>query len=172
MSRGSAPVKKVGASEESVSPGLQGPLGRWIGRIHRFFAEDVWSAEVDGAGVVDRLDPTWVRKDFIPTVAGRGSAIIDARGASSAASAANAAVDHMRSWALGSDDGDWVSMGIYSDGSYGIQEGLIYSYPCVCKNGDWEIVQGLEVNDFSRERMTATETELAEERDAVKHLLP
>ncbi|MCB1836486.1 MAG: malate dehydrogenase, partial [Alcanivoracaceae bacterium] len=114
----------------------------------------------------------WYANTYIPEVQQRGAAIIKARGASSAASAANAAVDHMRSWALGTAEGDWVSMGIYSDGSYGIQEGLIYSFPCVCKNGDWEIVQGLEVNDFSRARMQATEQELAEERDAVKHLLP
>ena len=133
---------------------------------------DLHHCEVDGNPAIDQVEQDWYENDYIPTVQQRGAAIIKARGASSAASAANAAVDHMRSWALGSDDGDWVSMGIYSDGSYGIQEGLIYSYPCVCKNGDWEIVQGLEVNDFSRERMTATETELAEERDAVKHLLP
>ena len=133
---------------------------------------DLHHCEVDGKPAIDQVEQDWYENDYIPTVQQRGAAIIKARGASSAASAANAAVDHMRSWALGSGDGDWVSMGIYSDGSYGIQEGLIYSYPCVCKNGDWEIVQGLEVNDFSRERMTATETELAEERDAVKHLLP
>ena len=133
---------------------------------------DLHHCEVDGKAAIDQVEQDWYENDYIPTVQQRGAAIIKARGASSAASAANAAIDHMRSWALGSDDGDWVSMGIYSDGSYGIQEGLIYSYPCVCKNGDWEIVQGLEVNDFSRERMTATETELAEERDAVKHLLP
>src|SRR5690606_2472934 len=94
----------------------------------------------------------------------RGAAIIKARGASSAASAANAAISHMRSWALGTAEGDWVSMGVYSDGSYGIQKGLIYSFPCVCKNGDWEIVQGLERNEFSVARMKATEQELAEER--------
>ena len=133
---------------------------------------DLHHCEVDGKPAIDQVEQDWYENDYIPTVQQRGAAIIKARGASSAASAANAAVDHMRSWALGSDDGDWVSMGIYSDGSYGIQEGLIYSYPCVCKNGDWEIVQGLEVSDFSREHMTATETELAEERDAVKHLLP
>ena len=133
---------------------------------------DLHHCEVDGKAAIDQVEQDWYENDYIPTVQQRGAAIIKARGASSAASAANAAIDHMRSWALGSDDGDWVSMGIYSDGPYGIQEGLIYSYPCVCKNGDWEIVQGLEVNDFSRERMTATETELAEERDAVKHLLP
>ena len=133
---------------------------------------DLHHCEVDGKPAIDQVEQDWYENDYIPTVQQRGAAIIKARGASSAASAANAEVEHRRSWALGSDDGDWVSMGIYSDGSYGIQEGLIYSYPCVCKNGDWEIVQGLEVNDFSRERMTATETELAEERDAVKHLLP
>ncbi|GAA5136585.1 malate dehydrogenase [Alloalcanivorax gelatiniphagus] len=133
---------------------------------------DLHHCEVDGKNAAEQVDQSWYADEYIPTVQQRGAAIIKARGASSAASAANAAIDHMRSWALGTDEGDWVSMGIYSDGSYGIQEGLIYSFPCVCKNGDWEIVQGLEVNDFSRERMTATETELAEERDAVQHLLP
>ncbi|MDF1780330.1 MAG: malate dehydrogenase [Alcanivoracaceae bacterium] len=133
---------------------------------------DLHNCVVDGKAVIDGLDMSWYDGDYIPTVQQRGAAIIKARGASSAASAANAAVDHMRSWALGSDEGDWVSMGIYSDGSYGIQEGLIYSFPCVCKNGDWEIVQGLEINDFSRAKMQATEKELAEERDAVSHLLP
>ncbi|MCV6605922.1 MAG: malate dehydrogenase, partial [Porticoccaceae bacterium] len=121
---------------------------------------------------VDQVDQQWYENDFIPTVQQRGAAIINARGASSAASAANAAIDHIRSWALGTADGDWVSMGIYSDGSYGIEAGLIYSYPCVCKDGDWQIVQGLDVNDFSRGRMGATEQELKEERDAVAHLLP
>ncbi len=133
---------------------------------------DLHHAKVKGAAVVDLVDQAWYESDFIPTVQQRGAAIINARGASSAASAANAAIDHMRSWALGSPDGDWVSMGIYSDGSYGIEQGLIYSYPCVCNNGDWEIVQGLEINEFSRGKMTATEQELAEERDAVSHLLP
>jgi malate dehydrogenase len=133
---------------------------------------DLHHCVVDGQAAIDQIEQDWYENDYIPTVQQRGAAIIKARGASSAASAANAAVDHMRSWALGSDDGDWVSMGIYSDGSYGIQEGLIYSFPCVCKNGDWEIVQGLEINDFSRARMAATEKELAEERDAVSHLLP
>ena len=102
----------------------------------------------------------------------RGAAIIKARGQSSAASAASAAIDHMRSWALGTPEGDWVSMAVYSDGSYGIEEGLIYSYPCVCRDGKFEIVQGLEINAFSRERMVITEKELIEERDAVRHLLP
>jgi malate dehydrogenase len=133
---------------------------------------DIHHTLVNGDAAIDKIDQDWYENDFIPTVQKRGAAIIEARGASSAASAANAAIDHMHSWALGTAEGDWVSMGIYSDGSYGIQEGLIYSFPCTCKNGDWEIVQGLDVNDFSREKMTATEQELAEERDAVKHLLP
>ena len=133
---------------------------------------DLHHCEVDGKVAIDQVEQDWYENDYIPTVQQRGAAIIKARGASSAASAANAAVDHMRSWALGTDEGDWVSMGIYSDGSYGIQEGLIYSFPCTCKDGDWTIVQDLEVNDFSRGKMQATEQELAEERDAVSHLLP
>jgi malate dehydrogenase len=133
---------------------------------------DLHHATVQGKAAVDLIDQAWYESTYIPEVQQRGAAIIKARGASSAASAANAAIDHMRSWALGSNSGDWVSMGVYSDGSYGIAEGLIYSFPCVCKNGDWEIVQGLEINDFSRSRMSATEKELAEERDAVSHLLP
>ncbi|MFD1216598.1 MULTISPECIES: malate dehydrogenase [Microbulbifer] len=133
---------------------------------------DLHQAKVNGEDAMGKVDQEWYENDFIPTVQQRGAAIIKARGASSAASAANAAIDHMHDWALGSAEGDWTSMGVYSDGSYGIQEGLIYSFPVVCKNGDWEIVQGVDINDFSREKMTATETELAEERDAVAHLLP
>jgi malate dehydrogenase len=133
---------------------------------------DLHHAKVKGQAATDLVDQDWYENTFIPDVQQRGAAIIKARGASSAASAANAAIAHMRSWALGTAAGDWVSMGIYSDGSYGIQEGLIYSYPCTCANGDWSIVQGLEINDFSRSRMQATEQELAEERDAVSHLLP
>jgi malate dehydrogenase len=133
---------------------------------------DLHNCLVDGKNAVEQIEQSWYADEYIPVVQQRGAAIIKARGASSAASAANAAVDHMRSWALGTDANDWVSMGIYSDGSYGIQEGLIYSFPCTCKNGDWEIVQGLEINEFSRARMQATEKELAEERDAVQHLLP
>jgi len=133
---------------------------------------DIHHAKVKGAGAIGLVDQAWYEGTFIPDVQQRGAAIIKARGASSAASAANAAIAHMRSWALGTTAGDWVSMGVYSDGSYGIQQGLIYSYPCVCNNGDWEIVQGLAVNDFSRARMQASEQELAEERDAVSHLLP
>ena len=133
---------------------------------------DLHETKVNGQAAIDMVDQSWYKDDFIPTVQQRGAAIINARGASSAASAAHAAIAHMRSWALGTAEGDWVSMGVYSDGSYGIAEGLIYSFPCVCKDGDWEIVQGLEINDFSRAKMQATELELSEERDAVKHLLP
>lgn len=133
---------------------------------------DLHEAKVKGQPAIDMVDQAWYESDFIPTVQQRGAAIISARGASSAASAANAAIAHMRSWAMGTTEGDWVSMGVYSDGSYGIAEGLIYSFPCTCAGGDWTIVQGLEINDFSRAKMIATEQELAEERDAVQHLLP
>ncbi len=133
---------------------------------------DLFNTTVDGKKAIELVDQSWYENDFIPTVQQRGAAIIKARGASSAASAANAAIDHMRSWALGTEGDDWVSMGVYSDGSYGIAEGLIYSFPCRCRGGDWEIVQGAEVGAFSEAKMKATETELAEERDAVKHLLP
>lgn len=129
-------------------------------------------ALVQGKPALGLVEDDWYKNTFIPNVQQRGAAIIDARGASSAASAANAAIDHMRTWVLGSDKDDWVSMGIYSDGSYGIQEGLIYSFPVTCQNGEYSIVQNLEIDDFSREKMTVTETELAEERDAVQHLLP
>ena len=133
---------------------------------------DLHHSLIDGVAAMDLVEQAWYENDFIPVVQQRGAAIIKARGASSAASAANAAIAHMRSWALGSDAADWISMGVYSDGSYGITAGLIYSFPCVCKDGDWQIVQGLEINDFSRAKMTATQTELLEERDAVAHLLP
>ena len=133
---------------------------------------DIHQTKVNGSPAIDMVDQAWYEEEFIPVVQQRGAAIIKARGASSAASAANAAIAHMRSWALGTAEGDWVSMGVYSDGSYGITEGLIYSFPCTCKDGDWEIVQGLEINDFSRAKMSATEQELTEERDAVQHLLP
>ncbi|PCJ44457.1 MAG: malate dehydrogenase [Moraxellaceae bacterium] len=133
---------------------------------------DISNTTVKGEAASGQVEDAWYKEEFIPTVQKRGAAIIDARGASSAASAANAAIFHMRDWALGTPEGDWTSMGVYSDGSYDIDKGLIYSFPCVCKDGDWEIVQGLEISDFSRERMTATEKELQEERDAVSHLLP
>jgi len=133
---------------------------------------DLFNAKVEGKTAVELVEQDWYESDFIPTVQQRGAAIIKARGASSAASAANAAIFHMRDWALGSPEGDWVSMGVYSDGSYGIEKGLIYSFPCVCKDGDWSIVQDLPVSEFSSAKMKATEVELAEERDAVKSLLP
>ena len=133
---------------------------------------DLHETKINGKPAIDMIEQSWYEEDFIPTVQQRGAAIINARGASSAASAANAAIAHMRSWALGTAEGAWVSMGVYSDGSYGIAEGLIYSFPCVCKDGDWGIVQGLQINAFSKGKMLATETELAEERDAVQHLLP
>jgi len=133
---------------------------------------DIHHSMVDGKSAIDLVDRQWYEDQFIPTVQQRGAAIIKARGASSAASAANAAIAHMNSWALGTDANDWVSMGVYSDGSYGITEGLIYSFPCTCQDGDWKIVQGLEINDFSREKMTATENELNEEKEGVAHLLP
>jgi len=133
---------------------------------------DVHHALVGGAPALSLVDQAWYESHLIPTVQQRGAAIIQARGASSAASAANAAISHMRTWVLGSADNDWVSMGVYSDGSYGIDNGLIYSVPCVCKNGDWQAVQGLTINEFSRAKMDATAQELREERDAVKHLLP
>jgi malate dehydrogenase len=133
---------------------------------------DLFHAKVKGKAAIELVDQNWYKGTYIPAVQQRGAAIIAARGASSAASAANAAIDHMRTWALGTNGDDWVSMGVYSDGSYGIQQGLIYSFPVRCKNGQWEIVQGLSIDAFSQEKMKATEKELAEERDAVKHLLP
>jgi malate dehydrogenase len=132
---------------------------------------DIHHCTVAGTAATDLVDMDWVVDDFIPTVQQRGAAIIKARGLSSAASAANAAIEHMRDWALGTN-GQIVSMGIPSDGSYGITEGLIYSFPVTCENGEYAIVQGLEINEFSRNLMQATETELSEERDGVAHLLP
>jgi malate dehydrogenase len=133
---------------------------------------DLFQAEADGKKVWPSInDQAWLESTFIPTVQKRGAAIIDARGLSSAASAANAAIDHLRDWSLGTRDGDWVSMGIPSDGSYGIPEGVLYGYPVTCKGGKFEIVKGIDVSDFSRKRMDATLKELHEERDGVKHLL-
>ena len=133
---------------------------------------DLFNTKVNGEAAISLVEQDWYENEFIPTVQQRGAAIIKARGASSAASAANAAIGHMRNWALGTEGDDWVSMGVYSDGSYGVTEGLIYSFPCRCSNGEWSIVQGLEVGDFSQARMDATQQELTEERDAVQHLLP
>ncbi|MGV0626363.1 malate dehydrogenase [Mycolicibacter minnesotensis] len=132
---------------------------------------DLFHAEINGRNAAEVVsDQAWVENDFIPTVAKRGAAIIDARGASSAASAASATVDAARDWLLGSPDGDWVSMAVVSDGSYGVPEGLISSFPVTTSGGDWSIVQGLEIDDFSRSRIDATTAELAEEREAVTSL--
>ncbi len=133
---------------------------------------DLFQAEADGKKVWPMInDQAWLESAFIPTVQKRGAAIIEARGLSSAASAANAAIDHVRDWSLGTREGDWVSMGVPSDGSYGIAEGVLYGYPVTCKGGKYEIVTGIEVSEFSRKRMDATLKELHEERDGVKHLL-
>ena len=131
---------------------------------------DLYNAEVGGKIAAEQVDETWLKEEFIPTVAKRGAAIIEARGASSAASAANAAIDHVFDWVNGTPEGDWTSAAIPSDGSYGIPEGIISSFPVVSKNGKWEIVQGLEINEFSRQKIDASVAELLEERDAVKSL--
>ncbi len=132
---------------------------------------DVSHATVDGRPASGLVDRKWLDETFIPVVQQRGAAVIKARGSSSAASAASAALDHVRTWALGTAEGDWVSMGVPSDGSYGIPAGLIYSYPVTCRNGEYQIVQGLAIDEASRRRMTLTENELKEEREGVKDLL-
>ncbi|QIK73054.1 malate dehydrogenase [Propioniciclava coleopterorum] len=132
---------------------------------------DLFNAEVNGANAAEAVnDQGWIENDFIPTVAKRGAAIIAARGSSSAASAANATIGHMHDWVLGTPEGDWVSMSVPSDGSYGVPEGLISSFPCVVKDGKYEIVQGLEINDFSRAKIDASVAELADEKQAVTEL--
>ncbi|OBH84610.1 malate dehydrogenase [Mycobacterium sp. E2989] len=132
---------------------------------------DIFHAEVGGKNAAEVVnDQDWIENDFIPTVAKRGAAIIDARGASSAASAASATVDAARSWLLGSPQGDWVSMAVYSDGSYGVPEGIVSSFPVTTKDGDWSIVQGLDIDDFSRGRIDKTTAELVDERKAVTEL--
>lgn len=132
---------------------------------------DIHHATVKGKAASSLVDQDWLTAEFIPNVQQRGAAIIKARGASSAASAASAAIDHMHDWALGTPDDDWVSMAIPADGSYGVEPGIVYSYPVRCSGGGYEIVQGLEINEFSQERMNSTETELREERSAIESLL-
>jgi len=133
---------------------------------------DVFNAEVDGQNAAKLVnDQAWIESTFIPTVQKRGAAIIDARGLSSAASAANAAIDHVRDWVAGTPPGDWVSMGIASDGSYGIPEGLMFGYPVTCKGGEYQVVQGLQHNDFAKSKIAATRKELEEERSAIEKLL-
>ncbi|GAA2894327.1 malate dehydrogenase [Pseudonocardia halophobica] len=131
---------------------------------------DLYHAEVGGKIAAEQVEESWLRDEFIPTVARRGAAIIEARGASSAASAASAAIDHVYTWVNGTPEGDWTSMAVPSDGSYGVAEGIISSFPVTTKNGKYEIVQGLEINDFSREKIDASVAELVEEREAVKGL--
>ena len=132
---------------------------------------DLFNAKVNGRRAVDVVDDmAWYENEYLPNVGKRGAAIIDARGASSAASAANAAIDHVRDWVQGTPEGDWVSSSIPSDGSYDIEEGIICSFPCTSDGGDWKIVEGLDVNDFSREKINATVDELKGERDTVKDL--
>jgi malate dehydrogenase len=131
---------------------------------------DLFHAEVNGKPVADQVESAWLQNTFIPTVAKRGAAIIEARGASSAASAANAAIDHVHSWVLGTPADDWVSAGTVSDGSYGVPAGLISGFPATSTNGSWEIVQGLDIDDYSRGKIDASVAELVEERDAVKGL--
>ena len=132
---------------------------------------DIHHATIDGSPAIDAINQDWIASEFIPTVQKRGAQVIAARGLSSAASAGSAAMDHIRTWMHGTDKGDWTSMGIVSDGSYGISEGLIYSYPVTCSSGRYDIVQGLAINEFSVEKMRITEQELTEERDAIKDLL-
>jgi malate dehydrogenase len=132
---------------------------------------DLVNAKVGGGSAWDTVDDeSWIADEFIPRVAKRGAAIIEARGASSAASAANAAIDHIHDWVLGTPEGDWVSMGVPTDGSYGVEEGIVAGLPCQCSGGEWSVVEGLEIPDFSRTRIDASATELREERDAVSSL--
>jgi malate dehydrogenase len=131
---------------------------------------DLWNTKVNGEVAAEKVDREWIENDFLPTVGKRGAAIIEARGASSAASAANAAIDHVHDWVNGTPAGDWVSMAVSSDGSYGVDEGLISSFPVTCSGGEWSIVQDLELNDFSKQKIEATVNELRGERDAVQQL--
>jgi malate dehydrogenase len=159
---------------------LANKLGRPVTHIKRMTVwgnhsptqyPDLVNCLVDGSPAWPQVDDdVWIAEEFIPTVGKRGAAIIEARGASSAASAANAAIDHMHDWVLGTPDEDWVSMAVPSDGSYGVDEGLISGAPCTCSGGEWKVVEGLEINDFSRERIDKTVDELKEERDAVQRL--
>ena len=131
---------------------------------------DLHHALANGKPVMDMIEQSWYENEYIPEVAKRGAKIISARGTSSAASAANAALDHIRDWVSGTPENDWTSMAVAADGSYGIPEGIVYSFPVTCSHGDYEIVQGLDINEFSRIKMTETQTELERERDAIKHL--
>src|SRR4051794_8186522 len=158
-------ARKTGAAVSDITN-----MGVWGNHSPTMFP-DLFNAKVDGKNAFEAVgDQEWYENDFLPTVGKRGAAIIDARGASSAASAANAAVDHVRDWVNGTPEGDWVSMAVPSDGSYGVDEGLISSFPCTCSGGEWSIVEGLEIDDFARSKIEATVNELREERDAVRGL--
>ena len=156
---------KLGVSIQSVKKNDN------MGKSFSDPVSDLFHCEVDGKSVAESVnDQDWLENDFIPTVQQRGAAIIKARGASSAASAANAAIDHMRDWELGTPEGDWVSMAIPSDGSYGVPEGVISSFPVTCSNGSYEIVQGLDIDQFSRQKIDASSEELVTERETVSSL--
>jgi malate dehydrogenase len=158
-------AKKTGASVSDIKR-----LTIW-GNHSATQYSDIHHATIGGKSAVEVVnDEKWLTEEFIPTVAKRGAAIIEARGASSAASAANAAIDHIHTWVNGTEEGNWTSMAIPSDGSYGVPEGLISSFPVTCKDGKYEIVQGLDINEFSRAKIDASVAELAEERDAVRGL--
>ena len=157
-------AEKLGVGVEDVED-----LAIWGNHSPTMFP-DLFNAKVNGQRAVDQVDMDWYENEYIPRVGKRGAEIIDARGASSAASAANAAIDHVHDWVLGTPDGDWASMAVPTDGSYGVEEGLISGAACECSGGEWKRVEGLEITDFSRERIDATLAELKEERDAVKDL--
>ncbi len=158
------------AARAGVLAGEVTRLGIWGNHGPSMFP-DFTHAQIQGAPLTDKIDVDWLQGDFIKTVAGRGKAIIEARGASSAASAAAAAIDHMRTWWTGTAAGDWDSMGVVSHGEYGVPEGLIFSYPVTIEGGEWKIVEGLEHDDFAQQKLQATIDELVEERDAVADLL-
>jgi malate dehydrogenase len=158
-------AKKVGVSVSDITN-----MGVWGNHSPTMFP-DLFNAKVNGTSAIEVVDDQdWYENDFLPTVGKRGAAIIEARGASSAASAANAAIDHVRDWVAGTPADDWVSMAVRSDGSYDIDEGLISSFPCRCSNGEWSIVEGLEIGEFARSKIEATVAELREEREAVRKL--
>jgi malate dehydrogenase len=158
-------AKKAGVAVSEITN-----MGVWGNHSPSMFP-DLFNAKVSGSSAAEVVDDhDWYENHFLPTVGKRGAAIIDARGASSAASAANAAIDHVHDWVNGTPEGDWVSMAVPSDGSYEVDEGLISSFPCTCSNGKWSIVEGLEINDFARAKIEATVNELREERDAVNKL--
>ncbi len=166
QNRGKSQIaKKAGGSVNDIAN-----LGIW-GNHSKTMYPDFTNTNFGGKPLTETVDASWLENDFIATVQQRGKAIIDARGASSAASAGNAAIEHIRDWLKGSPEGDWVSMAVPSDGSYGITEGLIFSFPCTTNNGEYEIVQGIELNDFAKEKIKETEDELLSEREVVKDLL-